>query len=180
MLLEDLLPNISLGFTVAIWIVFVYYVVRTRRPKQTTNSLDIGYLIAEINRRLERQDHRILDQQVKMDVLETSLERQKSQERTPFSENSMLPGRIGRDQGASEHPVASQTSQVHVIDSLDPTANQILTFLVAGSRTPHEIQEHIGRSREHTARLMKRLFEQGFVDRNETKRPFVYRIKRIG
>jgi predicted transcriptional regulator len=42
-----------------------------------------------------------------------------------------------------------------------------------------------GRSREHVSRLMKKLFDDGFVERNKTKRPYTYSItdsgrKRIG
>jgi predicted transcriptional regulator len=46
--------------------------------------------------------------------------------------------------------------------------------------TSRDIQVTIGRSREHTSRLMKRLYEGGFVERNTKKKPFTYRITERG
>jgi predicted transcriptional regulator len=38
----------------------------------------------------------------------------------------------------------------------------------------------IDRSREHTSRLMKALFDRGFVVRNDRNKPFVYEITEAG
>jgi hypothetical protein len=54
---------------------------------------------------------------------------------------------------------------------------QTLKILAAeGPKTSRELQPRIGRSREHFARLMKRLYERGYVDRDVTRIPFVYSI----
>ena len=42
--------------------------------------------------------------------------------------------------------------------------------------TARQIQERIGRSREHTARMMNAFFRQGLVERNSEVRPFSYTI----
>jgi len=44
-------------------------------------------------------------------------------------------------------------------------------------KTAPEIKSEIGLTREHTARLMKKLYEKGYVERDETKTPYAYRIK---
>lgn len=46
-----------------------------------------------------------------------------------------------------------------------------------GQKTAPEIKKEIGLTREHTARLMKKLYEKGYVERNEAKTPYSYRIK---
>ena len=46
--------------------------------------------------------------------------------------------------------------------------------------TARDIQEKIGRSREHTARMMNALFKKGLVERNSEARPFSYRITEKG
>ncbi|TBR23816.1 MAG: MarR family transcriptional regulator, partial [Candidatus Nitrosotenuis sp.] len=46
--------------------------------------------------------------------------------------------------------------------------------------TSRDIQITIGRSREHTSRLMKRLFEEGLVERNTKMKPFTYKITEKG
>lgn len=47
-----------------------------------------------------------------------------------------------------------------------------------GAKTAPEIKERVGLSREHTARLMKKIYEEGYVEREAGKIPFRYTIKR--
>jgi len=56
-----------------------------------------------------------------------------------------------------------------------PTELQVLTLLVEqGPKSAPEIGRVVGRSREHTARLMKKLFDEGYVRRDQTRIPFRY------
>jgi len=56
-----------------------------------------------------------------------------------------------------------------------PTELQVLTLLVSqGPKSAPEIGKSVGRSREHTARLMKKLFDEGYVRRDQTRIPFRY------
>ena len=56
-----------------------------------------------------------------------------------------------------------------------PTELQVLTLLAAeGPKSAPEIGRVVGRSREHTARLMKKLFDEGYVRRDQTRIPFRY------
>ncbi len=47
-----------------------------------------------------------------------------------------------------------------------------------GPKTAPEIKERVQLSREHTARLMKKLYEEGYLEREADKIPFRYSIKR--
>jgi predicted transcriptional regulator len=56
-----------------------------------------------------------------------------------------------------------------------PTELQVLTLLVSeGPKSAPEIGKFVGRSREHTARLMKKLFDEGYVRRDQSRIPFRY------
>jgi len=46
-----------------------------------------------------------------------------------------------------------------------------------GEKTAPEIREKIGLTREHTARLMKKLYKDGYLERDTHKMPYVYRLK---
>ena len=46
-----------------------------------------------------------------------------------------------------------------------------------GAKTAPEIKNRIKLSREHTARLMKKLYEKGYLERETGKIPFKYKIK---
>jgi len=47
-----------------------------------------------------------------------------------------------------------------------------------GSKTAPEIKERVQLSREHTARLMKKLYEEGYLEREAGKIPFRYSLKK--
>ncbi len=58
-----------------------------------------------------------------------------------------------------------------------PTELQVLTLLAEeGPKSAPEIGRLVGRSREHSARLMKRLYEEGYVRRDQTRIPFRYSL----
>jgi len=60
--------------------------------------------------------------------------------------------------------------------NLSPTEKGVLELLVGGPKAAPEIGRLITKSREHTARLMKLLFEQGFVEREANRQPYEYRL----
>jgi len=61
---------------------------------------------------------------------------------------------------------------------LTATELRVLEILTEeAQKTAPEIKSEIGLTREHTARLMKKLYVNGYVERNETKTPYAYRIK---
>jgi archaellum component FlaC/DNA-binding CsgD family transcriptional regulator len=62
--------------------------------------------------------------------------------------------------------------------ALTDTEIQVLEMLSAeGSKTAPEIKDRVRLSREHTARLMKKLYEEGYLEREAGKIPFKYSIK---
>lgn len=62
--------------------------------------------------------------------------------------------------------------------ALTETEIQVLEMLSAeGPKTAPEIKERVHLSREHTARLMKKLYEEGYLEREAGKIPFKYSIK---
>jgi CTP-dependent riboflavin kinase len=46
--------------------------------------------------------------------------------------------------------------------------------------TSRDIQVTIGRTREHTSRMLKKLFEDGLVQRDMSTKPFTYKITEKG
>ncbi len=63
-----------------------------------------------------------------------------------------------------------------VKDSIDSIELKVLNLLREGAKTSREIEASIGRSREHTARLMKALYDKGYVRRDESMRPYRYTL----
>ncbi|HVP26378.1 MAG TPA: MarR family transcriptional regulator [Candidatus Bathyarchaeia archaeon] len=62
---------------------------------------------------------------------------------------------------------------------LTPTELTTLETMAAeGPKTAPEIKWRIKLSREHTARLMKKLYEEGYLERDPSKIPFKYSVKK--
>ncbi len=52
----------------------------------------------------------------------------------------------------------------------------VLRLITESPMTSRDIQITIKRSREHTSRMMKKLFEDGLVERDMSTKPFTYKI----
>lgn len=65
------------------------------------------------------------------------------------------------------------------MSALTDTEVAVLELLATeGPKTAPEIRDKIGLSREHTARLMKKLYEEGYLERETGKIPFRYSVKK--
>ncbi len=65
------------------------------------------------------------------------------------------------------------------IEHVSPT-DYVLSLITNKAMTSRDIQITIKRSREHTSRLMKKLFESGLVQRNTETKPYTYSITEKG
>jgi len=74
---------------------------------------------------------------------------------------------------------ASSTPEVIEIGYSNPT-NHVLHLITNKSMTSRDIQITLKKSREHTSRLMKKLFEDGLVQRNTETKPYTYSITEKG
>lgn len=64
------------------------------------------------------------------------------------------------------------------LEPLTETELKVLeTISNQGEKTAPEIQKLIGLTREHTARLMKKLYKDGYLERDTHKMPYIYRLK---
>jgi len=59
---------------------------------------------------------------------------------------------------------------------LNNTETKIINILLSeGAKTAPEIMKMLGNTREHTSRLMKKLWQEGFIERDTYVIPFIYR-----
>ncbi len=66
-----------------------------------------------------------------------------------------------------------------VLENLTETELEVLALIEEiGEGTVPEIRERIGKTREHTARLLKKLYERGFIDRNTSGMPYRYSVRK--
>ena len=167
-------------------------------PKVHKNTSVINAITSEYARRMEKYDSAIADLRVRLDVIE--LQNQKhlltqqlhSTESTPSV--TLVDASHDQSHDQSQHPsfhAYHRPKRVEplreisgdVSDSNDVqngTAEYVLKLLDGRSMTSKEVQHAIGRSREHTSRLMKRLCEYGFITRDSSNKPFTYALAEAG
>ena len=71
------------------------------------------------------------------------------------------------------------TPNMTSIEHVSPT-DYVLHLITNKAMTSRDIQITTKRSREHTSRLMKKLFESGLVQRNTETKPYIYSITEKG
>lgn len=91
------------------------------------------------------------------------------------------------EEGAKQYAVSPEANVEAVIPikrdkALAPLTGTELTALemlaAEGPKTAPEIKEKLKLSREHTARLMKKLYDSGYLERDTGKIPFKYSVKK--
>jgi hypothetical protein len=66
-----------------------------------------------------------------------------------------------------------------ILQELTETELDVLKIIVDfGEGSVPEIKEKIDKTREHTARLLKKLYDKGFIDRNTSGIPYKYSIRK--
>ena len=124
--------------------------------------------IAEYGRRMREYEDMLVDLRIRLDTLEI-----RSGERT--HDASQTVSQQGSDAGHKPMTIRRTLEQEN-----GSMVDYVLKLLMEGPKTSRQIEGLIGRSMEHTARLMKKLFEMGYVTRDMATRPYVYTITDSG
>ena len=76
-----------------------------------------------------------------------------------------------------EAPIPVQWESI--LQRLTETELEVLTIIGdIGEGTGPQIRKQIGKTREHTARLLKKLYNNGFIDRNTSRMPYRYSVRK--
>ncbi|MER3407488.1 MAG: hypothetical protein C4292_01390 [Nitrososphaera sp.] len=147
-------------------------------------------VVLEYTRRLRDYDRVMAEMKAKLDIVEVKLLHNAavmpSQPAQPHAQavsepiavtQQRLPSMISTTTAAV---TTAQTTATEYVEGQNCTTDYILKLLVERPRTSREVQHAIGRTREHTARLMKKLHDSGLVSRDMNAKPFRYAITEAG
>jgi predicted transcriptional regulator len=176
----DYVISIVISFSITATFTILY----NKKRYQHTSKVDvkeplIEAIVDEYSRRLKYIENMVVELSIRTDRLESHKD----------------PTESHTDYATSQQK--SQTPQEYVTDLISQRAGQvigsavptmeenstmeyILKLLSERPRSSREIQSSIGRTREHTSRLMKKLYETRLVDRQSNSRPYKYAITRSG
>lgn len=131
-----------------------------------------------VNSRFSVVDGRIIDLMAKTEVLASrmSLPQSAPHTRAVPATQVNLSTKASQPADVPRAPVAPQVSHGESTE----TELNVLRMLLEGPRNSAQIREGLGKSREHTARMMKILFDRGLVIRNDRNKPYLYEITDVG
>jgi DNA-binding HxlR family transcriptional regulator len=170
----DVIFGLILAFIGGLFTLFVY-----SRIKGVSASKDQTKADSE---RLEFYERQLIDLKIKLDAIDM--------ENLNFSQE--IPQNIVKNE---EKPVQVVEKQVQVMPEQVPvparverTPNMssgdivetVLRLITDRSRTSRDIQITLGKSREHISRTMKKMSDDGLVERNTNAKPYSYSITQNG
>ena len=168
------LADVALGFFFVVLALFVlgrYQRASRRLAESAELNQDLWRATEE---RLKKQDERILDLLGRVEVIQAHY----------LSEPPKRPVII-RDATPAQQvtyiqPPREPTPAPRPQPEADDTEKAILNVLAAGPKSTIEVKKAIAKSREHTARMLKQLFDRGLVSRDDSEKPFVYQLTEEG
>ena len=165
-------------------------------PVQRDNNIELIEIIE--NKKQLQIDNialKVNDLQIHLDLLESKLVQLEN--RSTYEKTSNIGENITtRSDNTSQDPVFNDITHDYISKILptekaeskssifnekhNATEHYILKLILKDSLTSNEIKQAIGRTREHTSRLMKKLYELKLVDRDITTKPFKYKLTEQG
>jgi len=178
MLVEIPDPNVILGVILPIFVglfsLFAYLKIRQISGSNTQNKAEME--------RLEFYERQLIDMKIRLDAIDIE-----SISNTPeiprnfagFEDriHQSVPTATVREEKSV--PVTTQPRRTPNM-SLDNTVEVVLGLITDRTMTSRDIQITLGKSREHISRTMKKLFEDGYVERNIRTKPYSYSITQKG
>ena len=178
MLVEIPDPNVILGVILPIFVglfsLFAYLKIRQLSGSNAQNKAEME--------RLEFYERQLIDMKIRLDAIDIE-----SISNTPeiprnfagFEDriHQSVPTTTVREEKSV--PVTTQPRRTPNM-SLDNTVEVVLGLITDRTMTSRDIQITLGKSREHISRTMKKLFEDGYVERNIRTKPYSYSITQKG
>ncbi|MCV0412569.1 winged helix DNA-binding protein [Nitrosarchaeum sp.] len=187
MLIEIPEPNVILvvivAFVVGLVGLYSYYKIRPF-IKTKSEMMDSSQL-----ERLEYYERQLIDMKIRLDSMEMQGVEQKKED--PTLEIKQYLEKLTKNQQVIENPVVSpkktediskEPKTIQRMPNLDHNnaTDYVLHLITNKAMTSRDIQITLKRSREHTSRLMKKLYDDGFVQRNTSTKPYTYSITEKG
>jgi len=170
----DVIFGLVLAFIGGLFTLFVYSRIKADSTSNEQTKAD--------SERLEFYERQLIDLKIKLDAIDL--------ENLSFSQE--IPQNIVKSE---EKPVQTVEKQVQIVPEQVPAAARVertpnmssgdiveavLRLITDRSRTSRDIQITLGKSREHISRTMKKMSDDGLVERNTNAKPYSYSITQNG
>ena len=188
----DLLASIGLFLVTFFIVMFLMRVKNGTYKRNKVKKNVIQSILSEYSERLENYKIMITEIRTKVDLLDIKINSiTTNYNKDGISDNikiidplqkpeikSSVISDVMNSDSDSDSDSDMNNNQSH--DDSDNTINIILKSLTETPQTARDIQQLIKKSREHTSRLLKKLYLQNLVSRDNKSTPFRYHITEEG
>jgi CRP-like cAMP-binding protein len=185
----QILMSILIPFLVGLVFGINYKKIKNIMPKRHDNTSIISAIVSEYTRKLTKYDSAIAELGVRLDVMESRGQKHTITQQLHSAPTKLIVGSSDMSHDQSRRSIYEYHEDKRIepmneisdsisssYDVQNGTTEYVLKLLNERSMTSREVQQAIGRSREHTSRLMKKLHEYGFVSRDTKAKPFKYAL----
>ena len=186
----EVILSVIIAFLVGLGGLFGYY--KLRPMVKSNESGDSSQ-----SERLEYYERQLIDMKIRLDALEIEGVSEKSADPNlelkqfleKIAKNNVRDMPLKVEEPAETKPGTQQESQVEIEPEITPLtpsldhanpSDYVLHLITKQPMTSRDIQITLKKSREHTSRLMKKLFDDGYVERNTDSKPYRYFISEKG
>ena len=170
----DVIFGLILAFIGGLVTLFVYSKLKAASASNDQTKAD--------SERLEFYERQLIDLKIKLDAIDL--------ENLSFSQE--IPQNVEK---IEETPAQVVEKPVEIVPKVEPAPAQVtrtpnmssdniidavLRLITDKSRTSRDIQITLGKSREHISRTMKKMSDDGLVERNTNAKPYSYSITQAG
>ena len=165
----DVILGLVLAFIGGLTTLFVYSKLKAISASNNQTQAD--------SERLEFYERQLIDLKIKLDAID--LENLSFSEEPPKNNVTI---KEEKPIEMSPKPPKNQPTQAQRTPNMgyDNVVEAVLGLITDKSRTSRDIQITLGKSREHISRMMKKLYEDGLVERNVNTKPYTYSITQKG
>lgn len=178
----EVILGVILAFLVGMGSLYGYFKIRPFIKTKT----EINDSTQE--QRLEYYERQLIDMKIRLDALEMEGLEQKTGEKEEdlkellkeLTNNQVPEERTKPESEVEKKPQIKKIQEtVPESDSSDIT-EQVLRLITNKPMTSRDIQNTLKKSREHSSRFLKKMFEEGYVDRDTKSKPYTYSITQKG
>ncbi|MGE5706522.1 MAG: helix-turn-helix domain-containing protein [Nitrososphaerales archaeon] len=185
--------DFSLILVIAVFFVIGFVISLSVRTQKRENRIDkkkrdefnhydiLEALETRKQNQIDYLNNKLVDIYTKLDKIESQLFVSQSILKNQFNSNKI---EDVKKQDVIYHDKSHNQDRpkklFNVPENQNSTIQYILNLLHNEPKTSNEIKNAISRTREHTSRLMKKLYEMNLVERDVKNRPFRYRLTEAG
>ena len=170
----DVILGLILAFIGGLVTLFVYSKLKAISASNDQTKADLE--------RMEFYERQLIDLKIKLDAID--LENLTFSQETPQNivKNEEKPAQVVQKQVEIVPEPAPNPPKVERAPNMssDNIVEAVLRLITDRSRTSRDIQITLGKSREHISRTMKKMSDDGLVQRNTNAKPYSYSITQNG